>query len=194
VSFSRTHGDSTGGIDTRCAWRLCTTTWRAQTHGLVTGYALCIVRTKTRTPIPLDIPPQHFLSLKLCSSFTQRELARAPIICSHFPHGNEHVITCVARLLSASGKLFELIHEPKMLGSLPPSTEIQLPMLWLLGSSCPPPPESEACSPNSSVIYPLVSHFTPVHAVCRTCASPASVVRKNSLLRFPAALVNTFCL
>ena len=79
----------------------------------------------------------------------------------------------------------------RMLGSLPPSTEIQLPMLWLLGSSCPPPPESEACSPNSSVIYPLVSHFTPVHAVCRTCASPVSEVRKNSLLPFFPQLWST---
>jgi hypothetical protein len=29
-------------------------------------------------------------------------LACAPIMCSHFPHGNEHVITCVARLFFAS--------------------------------------------------------------------------------------------
>jgi hypothetical protein len=33
---------------------------------------------------------------------SHRGLARAPIICSHFPHGNEHVITCVARLFFAS--------------------------------------------------------------------------------------------
>ena len=44
---------------------------------------------------------------------SQRELARALIICSHFPHGNEHVITRIARLLLASRMVPELIHEPK---------------------------------------------------------------------------------
>jgi hypothetical protein len=44
---------------------------------------------------------------------SHRELARAPIICSHFPHRIEHVITCVDRLLLASWMLPELIHEPK---------------------------------------------------------------------------------
>jgi hypothetical protein len=57
-------------------------------------------------------------------------LARAPIMCSHFPHGNEHVITCLARLVLASCTALELIHEPSnyrlspSLGirSLPPAT------------------------------------------------------------------------
>jgi len=40
-------------------------------------------------------------------------LARAPIMCSHFPHGNEHVITCLARLFLASCTALELIHEPR---------------------------------------------------------------------------------
>ena len=46
-------------------------------------------------------------SIESCTLFvsllqrSQRELARVPIICSHFPHGNEHVITCVARLFLA---------------------------------------------------------------------------------------------
>jgi hypothetical protein len=40
-------------------------------------------------------------------------LARAPIMCSHFPHSNEHVITCLARLFLASCTVLELIHEPR---------------------------------------------------------------------------------
>jgi hypothetical protein len=32
---------------------------------------------------------------------------------SHFPHGNEHVITCLARLFLASCTALELIHEPR---------------------------------------------------------------------------------
>jgi len=39
-------------------------------------------------------------------------LARAPIMCSHFPHGNEHEITCLARFF-ASCTALELIHEPR---------------------------------------------------------------------------------
>ena len=51
-----------------------------------------------------------FLSL-LQSSHPR--LARAPIMCSHFPHGNEHVITCLARLFLASCTALKLIHEPR---------------------------------------------------------------------------------
>jgi hypothetical protein len=42
-------------------------------------------------------------------------LVRTPILCSHFPHGNEHdnVITCLARLFLASFTAFELIQEPR---------------------------------------------------------------------------------
>jgi hypothetical protein len=40
-------------------------------------------------------------------------LARAPIMSSHFPHGNEHEITCLARLFLASCTALELIHEPR---------------------------------------------------------------------------------
>jgi hypothetical protein len=40
-------------------------------------------------------------------------LGRAPIMCSHFPHGNEHVIACLARLFFASCTALELIHEPR---------------------------------------------------------------------------------
>jgi hypothetical protein len=40
-------------------------------------------------------------------------LARAPIMCSHFPRGNEHVITCLARLFLASCTALDLIHEPR---------------------------------------------------------------------------------
>ena len=40
-------------------------------------------------------------------------LARAPIMCSHFLHGNEHVITCLALLFLASSTALELIQEPR---------------------------------------------------------------------------------
>jgi hypothetical protein len=34
-------------------------------------------------------------------------------MCSHFPHGNKHVITRLARLFFASCTALELIHEPR---------------------------------------------------------------------------------
>ena len=40
-------------------------------------------------------------------------LVRAPIMCSHFPHGNEHEITCLARRFLASCTAFECNHEPR---------------------------------------------------------------------------------
>ena len=41
-------------------------------------------------------------------------LVRTPILYSHFPHGNEDVITCLARLFLASFTAFELIQEPRL--------------------------------------------------------------------------------
>jgi hypothetical protein len=40
-------------------------------------------------------------------------LLRTPILCSHFPHGNEHVITCLARLFLTSCTALELIQDPR---------------------------------------------------------------------------------
>jgi hypothetical protein len=40
-------------------------------------------------------------------------LFRTPILCSHFPHGNEHVMTCLARLFLASCIALELIQDPR---------------------------------------------------------------------------------
>ena len=34
-------------------------------------------------------------------------------MCSHFPHGNKHVITCLTCLFFASCIALELIHEPR---------------------------------------------------------------------------------
>jgi hypothetical protein len=36
-----------------------------------------------------------------------------PIMCNHFPHGNEHVMTCLARLFFASFTALELIQDPR---------------------------------------------------------------------------------
>ena len=47
----------------------------------------------------------HFQSPAGCYS--------TPIICNHFPHGNEHVITCLARLFFASCTALELIQDPR---------------------------------------------------------------------------------
>ena len=47
------------------------------------------------------------------SPFWHLGLARAPIMCIHFTHGNEHVITCLASLFLASCTEFELIHGPR---------------------------------------------------------------------------------
>ena len=54
----------------------------------------------------------RFMVLSLLQS-SHPGLARALIICSHFPHGNEPVITCLARLLFASCTALELIHDPR---------------------------------------------------------------------------------
>jgi hypothetical protein len=40
-------------------------------------------------------------------------LIRTPILCSHFPYGNEHVITFLARPFLASFTALELIQEPR---------------------------------------------------------------------------------
>ena len=48
-----------------------------------------------------------------CKVRTHPGLARVPILCSHFPRGNEHVITCLARVFLASCTALELIHEPR---------------------------------------------------------------------------------
>ena len=67
----------------------------------------------------------------------------------HMEKSYEHVITCVARLLSASWMLSEVIHETNnsrrdfCSTEFLPSTEIQPRMLWLLGSR-PRPLEAEA--------------------------------------------------
>jgi hypothetical protein len=54
----------------------------------------------------------RFMVLSLLQS-SHPGLARAPIMWSHFPHGNEHVVTCLARLFLASCAALELIHEPR---------------------------------------------------------------------------------
>ncbi|MFN9898240.1 MAG: hypothetical protein ACK55Z_05465, partial [bacterium] len=59
------------------------------------------------------------VSLSLLQSSHLR-LARAPITCSHFPHGKEHVITCLTLLFLASGTLLDLIHEPRISLLSPP--------------------------------------------------------------------------
>ena len=94
------------------------------------------------------------VSLSLLQS-SHLGLARAPIMCSHCPHGKEHVITCLALLFLASGTAPDLIHEPNssllspslsknsaaqvvVVGlfqfsySLPPALGIQLPLVPLL--------------------------------------------------------------
>ncbi len=53
----------------------------------------------------------RFMVLSLLQS-SHFGLARAPIMWSHFPHGNEHVITCLTRLFLASCTALELIHDP----------------------------------------------------------------------------------
>jgi hypothetical protein len=40
----------------------------------------------------------------------------------------------------------------------------------------------------------IKSHLTPLQATCLIRADPMSVVRRNSLLQWPAARFNTFCL
>ena len=52
------------------------------------------------------------VSLSLLQS-SHLGLARAPIMCSHCPHGKEHVITCLALLFLASSTALELIQEPR---------------------------------------------------------------------------------
>ena len=44
---------------------------------------------------------------------SQPGLLRAPIMCSHFPHGNEHEITCLARRFLASSTALEFNYEPR---------------------------------------------------------------------------------
>ena len=100
----------------------------------------------------------------------------APIICSHFPHGNEHVITCVARLFFASWIAPDLIHDPKNSLLSPASVKFGqccgcwgLPVFSLLELKHTFPPPTLA----------VQSHLTPVHATCRIRATPLSVVRKE---------------
>ena len=67
-------------------------------------------------------------------------------------------------------------------------------MLWLLGVSCLQPLGVEAYLPTPNVCCPLGRMpVTPVAATCRIRATPLSVVRKNSLFQFHAALLSTFC-
>ena len=53
----------------------------------------------------------RFMVLSLLQS-SHPGLARAPIMCNHFTHGNKHVITCLARLFLASCTALELIYDP----------------------------------------------------------------------------------
>jgi len=50
----------------------------------------------------------------------KKHTRRAPILCSHFPHGKEHVITCLTFLFLASGPLPDLIHAPRISLLSPP--------------------------------------------------------------------------
>ena len=72
---------------------------------------------------------------------SQLGLARAPILCSHFPHGKEHVITCLALLFLASCTAPDLIHEPRnslLSPSLSQNSAAQVVVVGLLqfSSSC----------------------------------------------------------
>ena len=67
---------------------------------------MCATVSVGRTPVAFR---SMFLALLQSS---HPGLARAPIMCSHFPHGNELVITCLARLFLASCTALELTHEP----------------------------------------------------------------------------------
>ena len=78
-------------------------------------------------------------------------LARAPIMCSHFPHGNEHVIPCLDSLFLASCTALELIHEPRNSLISPSLSEGKSEeawwLLWLEWESL-----WEYCPPQSDVI------------------------------------------
>jgi len=70
-------------------------------------------------PMRPGIPPFFLVKLVWGSVFLiylsqfSPGLLRTPILCSHFPHGNEHVMTCLARLFLASCTALELIQEPR---------------------------------------------------------------------------------
>ena len=71
---------------------------------------------------------------------SHRWLARAPITCSHFPHGNEHVITCVARLFFASwihSAYLSWSKSPRTPCFLPPCVKLRHRVLGSLGLRCP---------------------------------------------------------
>ena len=99
-------------------------------------------------------------------------LARAPTMCSHFPHGNEHVFTCLARLFLASCTAHELIHDPspvvhflKLEHTIPPPTRT---VHQVILSSCarrlPDSVQSNVGSAHEAfpVVLGLIQCFLPV--------------------------------
>ena len=115
-------------------------------------------------PIPLSLLQSSHLGL-----------ARAPIMCSHFPHGNEHVITCLARLFFASCTALELIHEPRIPCFRLPSVRTQLPRSWL----------------------PVSSSFFPLNTIWLSSSGPRALFASSSRIHvplnmFPTLVMNPF--
>ena len=100
--------------------------------------------TRVRSSAASDVYKRQIdaphVSLSLLQS-SHLGLARAPIMCSHCPHGKEHVITCLALLFLASGTAPDLIHEPRnslLSPSLSKNSAAQVVVVGLLqfSSSC----------------------------------------------------------
>jgi len=61
------------------------------------------------------------------------------LVCSHCPHGKEHLITCLALLFLASGTAPDLIHEPTnslLFPSLSKNSAAQVVVVGLFQFSC----------------------------------------------------------
>jgi hypothetical protein len=120
---------------------------------------------------------------------SQPGLARAPIMCSHFPHGNEHVITCVARLFFASWIAPDVIHNPRN-SLLSPclrknsAAHVVSAQVFLSSTSW-----SWSIHFHPQRVLSIKSHLMPVQAPCLIRAHLMSVVRRISLLQLQASSV-----
>ena len=121
-------------------------------------------------------------------------LARAPMMCSHFQHGNEHVITCLARLFFASCTALESIHELRH-SLLSPSlsknsaAQVVAASLFQFFSSLS---WSMHLHPQRSLS--IRSPWAPVLAACPMLCSPMLVEFRKVLLQLATARFIAFCL
>jgi hypothetical protein len=125
---------------------------------------------------------------------SQLGLACALKICNHLPHGNEHVITWVARLFFASWTAPDANHKPKD-SLLSPSmfrksaAHVVAPGDCLFSASW-----SGRMHSHPQRALSIISPVTPAPAACRTRSHPVSAVRRSSLIHLLAALASTRCL